>query len=61
MSYYSELRALRRSLPDGPATDVQMDEDHRPLRFTRGQVTLIANFSDAEQDGVPARAGVALR
>jgi maltooligosyltrehalose trehalohydrolase len=61
MNYYRELLALRRTLPDGPATDVQVDEDRRLLRFTRGVVTLAANFSDVEQDGVPARTGVVLR
>jgi maltooligosyltrehalose trehalohydrolase len=61
MNYYRELLALRRTLPDGPATDVQVDEDRRLLCFTRGLVTLAANFSDVEQDGVPARTGVVLR
>jgi uncharacterized protein DUF3459 len=61
MSYYRELLALRRTLPDGPATDVQVDEDRRLLRFTRGPVSLVANFSDVDQDGVPARTGAVHR
>ena len=61
MRYYQELLALRRELPDGPATDVEADEDRRLLRFTRGPATLIANFSDSAQDGVPARTGKVFR
>jgi maltooligosyltrehalose trehalohydrolase len=60
MRYYRELLGLRRALPDGPATGVQVDEARRLLRFTRGPVTLVANFSDVEQDGVPARTGKVL-
>jgi maltooligosyltrehalose trehalohydrolase len=56
-AYYRELLALRRSLPAGPiATTV--DEEARFLRVRRGDVELLANFSDLEHDGVPAWSGV---
>jgi maltooligosyltrehalose trehalohydrolase len=58
MAYYRDLLELRRQLPDGPADDVRVDEDRRLLRFRRGEVDLIANFSDREQDGVPPRTGM---
>jgi maltooligosyltrehalose trehalohydrolase len=60
LAYYRELLALRRRLPDGPAEDVRVDEGRRMLRFRRGDVDLIANFSDGEHDGVPPRTGVVL-
>jgi maltooligosyltrehalose trehalohydrolase len=56
LAYYRELLALRRELPE-LAAEVQVDEDRRLLRFRRGEVELLANFSDTEQDGVPARTG----
>jgi maltooligosyltrehalose trehalohydrolase len=59
-TYYRELLVLRRELPDGP-TEVQVDEDRRLLRFRRGEVELVANFSDVEQDGVPPRTGAVHR
>jgi maltooligosyltrehalose trehalohydrolase len=59
-AYYRELLALRRELSDGPI-DVRVDEDRRLLRFRRGEAECVANFSDAEQDGVPARTGAVHR
>jgi maltooligosyltrehalose trehalohydrolase len=58
LAYYRWLLELRRELPDGPASDVRVDERRRLLRFRRGEVELVANFSDVEQDGIPARTGV---
>ena len=58
LAYYRDLLALRRELPDGPAEDVHVDEERKLLRFRRGDVELIANFSDQEQDGIPPRTGV---
>ncbi len=60
LAYYRELLRLRRELPDGPA-EVDVDEDRRLLRVRRGGVELIANFADADQDGVPARSGAVRR
>jgi maltooligosyltrehalose trehalohydrolase len=56
LDYYRDLLALRRELPDAPA-EVDADEGRRMLRFRRGGVELIANFSDVEHDGVPPRSG----
>jgi maltooligosyltrehalose trehalohydrolase len=61
LAYYQELLALRRTLPDGPSEDLRIDEQRRMLRFRRGDVELIVNFSDEEHDGVPPRTGVVLR
>jgi maltooligosyltrehalose trehalohydrolase len=58
---YRELLALRRELGDAPIAIDEVDEQRRLLRFRRGEVKLVANFSDAEQDGVPPRAGVIRR
>jgi maltooligosyltrehalose trehalohydrolase len=58
--YYRELLALRKRLPDGPAEDIRVDEHRKLLRFRRGDVDLIANFSDTEHDGVPPRSGLVL-
>jgi maltooligosyltrehalose trehalohydrolase len=60
LAYYKQLLALRRELPDGPI-DVVVDEQRRLLRFTRGELELIANFSQDEQDGVPPRSGMVNR
>ena len=57
LAYYRDLLALRRELGDAPVEDLWIDEGRRLLRFRRGEVTLVANFSDAEQDGVPPRSG----
>lgn len=54
--YYRELLALRRDLPDELEVTL-VDEERRLLKFRRGTAELVANFSDAEQDGVPARSG----
>jgi maltooligosyltrehalose trehalohydrolase len=61
LAYYRELLTLRRRLPNAPAEDVRIDEEHRTLRFRRGEVELVANFSDQEQDGVPPRTGMVVR
>ena len=58
--YYAELLALRRELPDAPPR-AEVDEERRLLRVQRGEVELVANFADREQDGVPARSGVVRR
>ncbi|MBV8219007.1 MAG: hypothetical protein JO325_11130 [Solirubrobacterales bacterium] len=60
MRYYRDLLEIRRGLPDEPATGVHLDEDRRLLRFTRGPINCVANFSDREQDGVPPRSGKVL-
>ncbi len=57
LAYYRELLALRRELGDAPVEDLWLDEGRRRLGFRRGGVELVANFSDAEQDGVPPRSG----
>jgi maltooligosyltrehalose trehalohydrolase len=57
LAYYRELLALRRRLPDEPAEILEVDEERRLLRFRRGTTELIANFSDAERDGVAPRSG----
>jgi maltooligosyltrehalose trehalohydrolase len=57
LAYYRDLLALRRELGDAPAEVLAVDEDARLLRVRRGPVELIANFSEREQDGVPARSG----
>jgi len=55
--YYGELLALRRRLAGAPIEIDEVDEQRRLLRFRRGDVELVANFSDEAQDGVPARTG----
>lgn len=60
LSYYRELLRLRRELPSGPG-EVRVDEDRRLLRVVRGSVELVINFSEVEQDGVPARSGAVRR
>ncbi len=60
-AYYKWLLALRRTLGDAPAQILEVDEQRRVLRFRRGDVELIANFSDSEQDGVPPRSGMVWR
>jgi maltooligosyltrehalose trehalohydrolase len=52
--YYKSLLELRRRLGDAPA-EVSVDEDRKLLFMRRGDTELVANFSDEEQDGVPAR------
>jgi maltooligosyltrehalose trehalohydrolase len=59
-AYYRQLLALRRRLGDAPATVTAVDEDRRLLRWRRGDVELVANFSEREQDGVPPRTGAVL-
>jgi maltooligosyltrehalose trehalohydrolase len=54
--YYQGLLELRRRLPD-ELTVTSVDEGRRLLKFRRGEIELVANFSDEEQDGVPARTG----
>ena len=61
LDYYRDLLALRRELGDAPAEDVRVDERRRLLRFRRGDVELVANFGDAEQEGVPPRSGAVRR
>jgi maltooligosyltrehalose trehalohydrolase len=57
LTYYRDLLALRRELAGTPVQVTHIDEEARMLHFTRGEVELVANFSDAERDGVPARSG----
>jgi maltooligosyltrehalose trehalohydrolase len=57
LEYYRELIRLRGELGDAPLEIVECDEERRLLRLRRGRTELIANFSDHEQDGVPARTG----
>ena len=59
--YYRELLALRRELGDAPVEVQEVDEDRRVLRFRRGEVEFVANFSDSDYEGVPARTGVIRR
>ena len=59
--YYGELLALRRRLAGAPIEIDEVDERRRLLRFRRGDVELVANFSDSEQDGVPPRTGAIRR
>ncbi|HET9719287.1 MAG TPA: alpha-amylase family glycosyl hydrolase [Solirubrobacteraceae bacterium] len=54
--YYRGLLELRRRLPDELEVTC-VDETRRLLKFRRGVVELVANFSDQEQEGVPARTG----
>jgi maltooligosyltrehalose trehalohydrolase len=56
-AYYRELLSLRRELGRAPIDYVEFDEQRRILRFRRGGIELIANFSDAEQDGISPRTG----
>jgi maltooligosyltrehalose trehalohydrolase len=55
---YSRLLALHRTLPRDVAVDA--DEEAKVLRLRRGDVELVLNFSDREQDGLPPR-GIELR
>ncbi len=57
LAYYRDLLAQRRELGGAPAEIVECDESRRLLRWRRGAVELVANFSDQERDGVPARSG----
>jgi maltooligosyltrehalose trehalohydrolase len=57
LRFYRELLALRRELGDAPIAIEEVDEDRRLLRVRRGPLELVANFSDAEQDGVAPRSG----
>lgn len=59
-AYYAGLLRLRRELPDGPV-EAEADEERRMLRVRRGNVRLLMNFSDREQDGVPPWTGVVRR
>jgi maltooligosyltrehalose trehalohydrolase len=54
--YYQDLLELRRRLPD-ELTVTCVDEQRRLLKFTRGDTEFVANFSDHEHEGVPARSG----
>jgi maltooligosyltrehalose trehalohydrolase len=56
LEYYRRLLALRRELVDAPL-DVDVDEHRRMLRLRRGDVELVANFSDQAQDGLAPRTG----
>jgi maltooligosyltrehalose trehalohydrolase len=60
LTYYRRLLELRRELPD-ELTVIEVDEDRRLLRWRRGGVELVANFSEVEQDGVPPRSGAVRR
>jgi maltooligosyltrehalose trehalohydrolase len=60
LAYYRRLLELRRELPDELSV-TEVDERRRLLRWCRGTVELIANFSDREQDGVPPRSGAVRR
>ena len=55
--YYRGLLELRRRLPDHLEVTC-VDEDRRLLKFRRGETELVANFSEREQEGVPARTGM---
>jgi maltooligosyltrehalose trehalohydrolase len=57
LAYYRELLSLRRELHGAPSEILECDEERRLLRWRRGAVELVANFSDQERDGVPARSG----
>ncbi|HWE11550.1 MAG TPA: alpha-amylase family glycosyl hydrolase [Solirubrobacteraceae bacterium] len=59
--YYEELLALRRQLGDAPLDVEEVDEERRVLHARRGELELVANFSDQEHDGVPPRSGVVRR
>jgi (1->4)-alpha-D-glucan 1-alpha-D-glucosylmutase len=61
LTYYRDLLALRRALPDEPAEILEVNEQRRLLRVRRGEFELIANFADTEQAGVPPRTGAARR
>jgi maltooligosyltrehalose trehalohydrolase len=54
LAYYRRLLALRRELGDARA-EVEVDEARKVLTMRRGPVTVVANFADAEQDGVAPR------
>jgi maltooligosyltrehalose trehalohydrolase len=56
LAYYRDLLDLRRRLK-GTDTATEVDEHRRLLRIRRGDIELIANFSDTEQAGVAARTG----
>ena len=58
--YYRELLELRRRLPDELEVTA-VDEDRKMLSFRRGQTEFVANFSEVEHDGVPARSGLVRR
>jgi maltooligosyltrehalose trehalohydrolase len=59
--YYAQLLALRRELGTAPLEVEEVDEDRLMLRFRRGDVELVANFSDVERNGVPPRTGAVRR
>ncbi len=61
LQYYRDLLALRRELGETPIRIDEVDETRRLLGFRRGDVALVANFSDSEQDGVPPRSGAIRR
>ena len=58
--YYRDLLALRRELAGAPV-EVEADEEQLMLRFRRGAIEFVANFSTEEHDGVPPRAGAVRR
>jgi maltooligosyltrehalose trehalohydrolase len=60
LAYYRDLLGLRKELGDAPVR-TEVDEERRVLRFWRGEVELVANFADAERDGVPPRSGAVIR
>jgi maltooligosyltrehalose trehalohydrolase len=54
LAYYRRLLSLRRELGHAHP-EVEVDEARKLLTMRRGHVTVVANFSDAEQDGVASR------
>jgi maltooligosyltrehalose trehalohydrolase len=56
LAYYRELLELRRRLPDLPP-ECRVDEDARVLTVTRGDATLVMNFSDEPYEDVPSWTG----
>jgi maltooligosyltrehalose trehalohydrolase len=59
--YYRDLLALRRELGNAPLEVEDVDEQRLMLRFRRGDIELVANFSGEERDGVPPRSGAVRR
>jgi maltooligosyltrehalose trehalohydrolase len=59
-AYYKGLLELRKQLPEGPVS-TWADEERRLLRVRRGDVELVMNFAEREQDAVPALSGLVRR